>query len=474
MTTANLADFLVNASRLTILYIAGWRSRQMLAGIIGAWYISNDRRRRSRRNLELTRKAASRPLVSIIVPAYNEALTIVESIRSLEALEYSHRELVVVNDGSTDGTLAILRERFELVPAPVAFATELPSAAVRGVYRSVILPDLMVIDKVNGGSKADAANAGINAASGELVLCIDADGLLDSASLDRAVLPFLDHPETVAVGGNIGVANGCRIEQGRIVTVGLPRTWMARLQVIEYMQSFLLFRVARAYFNSLTIISGAFGLFRREAVVAIGGFDRTAIGEDMDLTIRLHAYGRRRGGAYRIVFDPFPFCVTQVPEDWTSLRSQRTRWRRGFLQVLWRHRRMIGNPRFGVLGLIVLPSVACFEGLGPLLAVGGYAIFTIGVLTGLLDVWHYVTMVTTSMIFGTAGNLFAVFANDVATGWYDKPRDLLKLGVIAVVERLGYRQLNLWWGCVGTVQAMLGRRGWGSMKRRTFDGGKAA
>ena len=183
------------------------------------------------------------------------------------------------------------------------------------------------------------------------MLVIDADTVLEADALSRAVLPFLEDPATVAVGGNVGIANGCRIEHGRVIDVALPRSWLARFQVVEYMRAFLLFRLACASQNAVVLISGAFGLFRRDAVIAVGGYDRTAIGEDMDLTIRLQRHFRARGEPVRIAFDPNPLCWTQAPEDWQSLRSQRYRWRRGLLQTLWRYRRMIGNPRFGTVGL---------------------------------------------------------------------------------------------------------------------------
>ena len=249
------------------------------------------------------------PLVSIVVPAYNEELTIVESIRALLALDYEPREVVIVNDGSTDGTLALLQRTFQLVPAPLAFVQPLRSEPVRGIYRSISEPDLVVVDKENGGCKADAVNAGINAASGVLVLIIDADTVLEADALSRAVLPFLEDPATVAVGANVAIANGCRIEHGRIADVALPRSWFARFQVVEYMRAFLLFRLACASQNAVVLISGAFGLFRRDAVIAVGGYDRTAIGEDMDLTIRLQRHFRARREPFRIAFDPNPLCL---------------------------------------------------------------------------------------------------------------------------------------------------------------------
>jgi cellulose synthase/poly-beta-1,6-N-acetylglucosamine synthase-like glycosyltransferase len=325
-----------------------------------------------------------------------------------------------------------------------------------------------VVDKENGGCKADAVNAGINAASGVLVLNLDADTMLVADGLSRAVLPFLEEPATVAVGSNVGIANGCRIEHGRIADVALPRRWLARFQVVEYMRSFLLFRLACASQNAVVLISGAFGVFRRDAVIAVGGYDRTAIGEDFDLTIRLQRHFRERREPFRITFDPNPLCWTLAPEDWTSLKSQRCRWRRGLLQTLWRYRRMIGNPRFGKVGLGALPYMTLFEGLGPLLEVGGILVTLLAAVFGYLN-WKYFGMImAVSVLFGVAVTFVAVLLNDVATRQFMRGRDLALLVAVAILESVGYRQVNSLWGCLGTVQALSGKGGWGSMKRQAF------
>lgn len=455
-------------SVLVSAYFALWNLSQIAMSPVAATFLWRHQQRYTRRARALVGDLAAPPLVSIVVPAHNEELTIVESLRALLALDYESRELLVVNDGSTDGTLALLTETFQLVPAPLAFVQPLKSAKIRGIYRSISEPALVVVDKDNGGCKSDAVNAGINAASGSLVLVIDADTVLEADALTRAVLPFLEDPATIAVGGNIAIANGCRIEGGRIVEVGLPRSWLARFQIVEYMRAFVLFRLACASRNAVPIISGAFGLFRRDAVIAVGGYDGTAIGEDMDLTIRLQRHFRAKHEPARIAFDPNPLGWTQAPEDRPSLRSQRYRWRRGLLQVLWRYRRMIGNPRFGTVGLGALPYIAVFEGLGPLLEVAGYAVTIVAALLGLLN-WRYCRlMIVVSALFGVGVTLLALFMSDVETRRYMKGRDLSLLVAVVMLESFGYRQLNAWWGCVGTVQALTGKGGWGAMKRRAF------
>jgi cellulose synthase/poly-beta-1,6-N-acetylglucosamine synthase-like glycosyltransferase len=458
---------------LMMTYFAAWACSLVALGAVAVVFVRRFARRRSPRGRTLARHVSSQPEVSVIVPAFNEEVTIVQSVRALLALDYESYEVVVVNDGSSDGTLQVLQQAFQMLAAPVAFDQPLRSAPVRGVYRSVREPWLVLIDKEPGGSKSDALNAGINAASGVLTLMIDADTIIEPDALSRAVLPFLEDPHTVVVGANVGAANGCQIQDGRIVSVGLPRSWIARFQIVEYMRSFLLFRSALASVNALTLVSGAFGLFRRDLVIAVGGYDRRTIGEDMDLTMRVQEHCRRKGTPFRIAYDPFTLCSTQVPEDWSSLRAQRCRWRRGLLQSLWGRRRMIGNPRFGVLGLCVLPYVVVFEVLGPLLEVIGYAVTTMAVAVGLLSWRHYGLLLFASVLFGIAATLAAVLLSDIVTKRYMRGRDLGLLVAVTVMENFGYRQLNAWWSCVGTVQTFTKRRGWGVIQRRVFDGNVA-
>ena len=469
MLTETATAGLIGFSVAVIVYFALWNASQMAMSPIALLFLTRHGVRHRRHVRALAARLVSPPFVSVIVPSYNEELTIVGSVRALLALDYATREIIVVNDGSSDGTLAALHDAFQLVPVPAAFAQPLQTAAVRGMYRSTREPALVVVDKMNGGSKSDAVNAGFNAASGTLVLSIDADTLLEPDALNRAVIPFLEDALTVAVGGNIAISNGCRIENGRITAVALPRSWLARFQIVEYMRAFLLFRLACAAANGVVLISGAFGLFRRDAVIAVGGFDRAAIGEDMDLTIRLQKYFRGRGEPIRIAFDPNPLGWTQAPEDWRSLRSQRYRWRRGLLQVLWRHRQVIGRPRFGVVGLGVMPYILVFEGLGPLLEISGYVLTAAAALLGLLNWQIFVVMTAVSVLFGAAVTLLALLMSDIATRRYMGGRDLMLLVLVVLLESCGYRQVNAWWGCVGTWQAATSPAGWGVIKRRAFD-----
>ena len=454
---------------LVLTYFLLWTVTRLAFAPVVALTLWRHQRRYTARARALVDRLAAPPLVSVVVPAYNEELTAVETVQSLIALEYETREIVVVNDGSEDGTLRVLREAFELVPAPVSFAQPLKTAPVRGLYRSIAVPALLVIDKENGGGKADAANAGINAASGTLVVVTDADTILAPEAMTRSVLPFLDDPQVIAVGGNVAIVNGSRVENGIITETRLPRSWLARFQILEYMRSFFLFRLVCGRLNSVVLISGAFGMFRRDALLAVGGYDATSIAEDMDITIRLQEHYRRERTPMRIAFDPNPLGWTQAPEDLVSLRSQRYRWRRGLMQVLWRHRRLIGNPRYGAVGLVALPYVAFFEGLGALIEIAGYAMAFAALVLGFREARPWQLVVGMALLTGVSATLLAILLNDLGTRRYTRGRDLGTLLVVVVFENFGYLQLNSVWSWVGTVQAMTGKSGWGVMKRQPFN-----
>ncbi|MES2035527.1 MAG: glycosyltransferase family 2 protein, partial [Pseudomonadota bacterium] len=256
------------------------------------------------------RYADASPPISLLAPAYNEALTIVESIRSLLALQYPNFEIVVINDGSSDNTLQVLTDAFGLAPVQRSHDLAIAHRPIRGLYGTSSQPRLIVVDKENGG-KADALNAGINIARAPIVCAMDADSLLEPDALLRAVRPFVEDPErTVAVGGTVRIANGCRIDHGRVVEVGVPRNMLARLQTVEYLRAFLMARLAFSRVNALTIISGAFGLFRRARVVEVGGYTHGTVGEDMELVVKLHRLMRDKKQPYRIAFIPEPVCWT--------------------------------------------------------------------------------------------------------------------------------------------------------------------
>jgi cellulose synthase/poly-beta-1,6-N-acetylglucosamine synthase-like glycosyltransferase len=428
------------------------------------------RRRWTARDLEAVMRSPDTPAISVIVTAYNEETTLAGSVHSLLLLNYPQFEVIVVSDGSTDGTLAVGAREFGLVRAPVSYAQPIPTAPVRGVYRSIAYPDLVMIDKVNGGGKADASNAGINAARYPLVCIIDADSLLEEHSLSRAVLPFVEDPDTIAVGGIVRIVNGCRVERGRVTEVRLPKSHLARFQVVEYLRSFLVGRMAQSAFNGLMIISGAFGLFKRDAVVAVGGYRSDTIGEDMELVARLHRKYRERGKRYRIVFQPEPTCWTEAPESFRTLAGQRNRWQRGTMQVMRAHAPMLCNPRYGAIGMLAMPYYLIFEALGPVVEFTGYVVIVVAMAFGMLN-WQFAELFfLAAIVYGSLLSVAAVVLEELSFRRYPKATDLLRLAAYGVLENFGYRQLTTWWRIVGVVDYFRGKKGWGTMTRKGFGG----
>ncbi|HJZ75241.1 MAG TPA: glycosyltransferase [Vicinamibacterales bacterium] len=454
-TLAVLAYFLV----LNTLYL--------VFSAISFLRLREHRRRWTRRELDAVIRSPATPGISLIVPAYNEEATIVESVRALLLLNYPSFEIVVVNDGAKDRTMDVIIAAYGMLPAPASYPQQIHTQPVRGFYRSLAHPELVVIDKANGG-KADAINAGINAAQHGLVCVIDADSILEEHALTRVVLPFIEDPDTVASGGIVRIVNGSTVEAGKVTRMGLPKTALATFQVVEYLRAFLAGRTALSAGNLLLIISGAFGLFRREAVIAVGGFRVDTVGEDMEIVTRLHRVYREQGRRYRIVFQPDPVCWTEAPETRQILGRQRNRWQRGTLQVLGYHRRMIANPRYGAVGLIAMPYYLIFEAAGPIIEFLGFAVTLLALAFGLLNVRFAELLFLSAVAYGAMISMAAVLLQEIALESYPRARDLLVLAVVGIVENFGYRQLTTWWRFRGMVDYMKGKSGWGTMTRRGF------
>lgn len=403
--------------------------------------------------------------ISIVVPAYNEAMTIGESVRALLQLEYPHFEIIVVNDGARDETLATLVEEFSLKPFPEAYRVRLPTQPVRTVYRSLLYPQLRVIDKANGG-KADSANAGINAARYPVFCVIDADSILQRDSLRRGIQPFLDDATTVAAGGTIRIANGCRVSGGFLEEVGLPRHPLALFQIVEYLRAFLFGRLGWSPLNALLIVSGAFGLFRKEVVVAAGGFRADTIGEDMELIVRMHRVLRAEGRAYRICYVPDPICWTEAPEDLRTLARQRIRWQRGLVESLKLNASLCFNPKAGTVGMLAFPFLLIFECLGPLVEVLGFAVLLAAAVTGLLSPEAFVVLTGLSIVLGILLSTSAFLFEQMSFHVYPRLGQTLRLFLFAVIENFGYRQLNSVWRVHAMFLHLRGRPAkWGEVKR---------
>lgn len=406
------------------------------------------------------------PPISMLVPAYNEQHTIAASVRSMLQLSYPEFEIVVINDGSRDDTLQVLISEFALVPFPEAYRPRLATREVRAIYRSTLHPQIRVIDKVNGG-KADSLNAGINASRYPLFCAVDADSILQRDSLHRVVQPFLESSEVIATGGTIRIVNGCTAGGGFLEKVDLPKHPLALIQIVEYLRAFLFGRMGWSPLNAMLIISGAFGLFRKEAVISAGGYRSDTMGEDMELVVRMHRHYRLAGKKYRIVFVPDPICWTEAPEDLKTLRNQRIRWQRGLAESLSMNLGLLFHPRSGTVGWLAFPFMAIFEWLGPLLEVTGYifmfTLFFMGVLSA-QALWIFLFI---AIGLGVLLSMSGLLLEELSFHLYPKLRHLLLLIVAVFIENLGYRQLNSWWRVVGLYKWIMGSRShWGEMKRK--------
>lgn len=407
--------------------------------------------------------------ISILVPAYNESGNIIESIQSLLKLEYPEYEIIVINDGSSDDTLQQLISHFQLEKTELYYEETIDHQSIRAIYKTPELPTLTVIDKENGG-KADALNAGINVSESDLICSIDADSILEQDVLKKLIQTFIQHKNTVAAGGIVRVINGCKIENREIKEIHVPDSFLGRLQSVEYIRAFLFGRVGWDYLNSLLIVSGAFGIFDRQAVLKVGGYLTDTVGEDIELIIRLHSYCLRNNENYKIRFLPEPICWTEVPDDYKSLKNQRNRWHRGLADAIWRHKYMLFNPRYGHIGLFVLPFFLLFELTNPIVLLGSYVYLAlILMLPALFSAPFIFLFFMVSIIYGMIISLISVLAEEIAFKKYSDSKDIFILTLYSFLENLGYRQVHAWWQLTGLIDFFKGKKSWGKMVRKGFE-----
>ena len=406
--------------------------------------------------------------ISLIVPAHNEQKTIVDTVRSLQMLNYPEFEIVVVNDGSKDDTLERLLTAYELRRVDRVYKRSLPTREVKGLYASPLVPNLTVVDKVGGG-KADALNCGINLSKYPLFCSMDADSVIEDDALLKAVKPFMERPEeTVAVGGIIRCVNGCTVTDGRVTRIALPRRFLPVFQVVEYLRAFLAGRLGWSALEGLLLISGAFGVYRKSAVVEVGGYDRSTDTEDLELVMALHEVNRAKKRPYRIVFVPDPVCWTEVPGDWRMLRRQRNRWHRGMLQSISRHRKMMFNPQYGVIGMVVIPYFLFFETMGPFVETVGYISVPLAWALGLLNTQFFLLFFVLAIAFGVFLSMAAILLEEISYRRYPSWEDMWKLLICGVLENFGFRQVLALLKIQAFWEYLRGLRRWGKLERAGF------
>ena len=405
--------------------------------------------------------------ISILVPAYDEEETVVHTIRSLMALEYSTYEIVVINDGSKDKTLKVLTKAFGLRKITFPIKAKIKTNPIRGIYYNPEYPSLFLVDKENGG-KADSLNAGINVSHYPYFVSLDADSLLNSDALVRIALSFMEYKYTIAVGGIIRVANGSEVRNGKGIKLALPKNPYAMFQVVEYMRAFLVGRVGWSILNTVLIVSGAFGAFLKEAVIMVGGYTINTIGEDMDIVVKLHKYMHEKKFKYKITFLPDPICWTQVPESFRDLYTQRRRWQVGLMDTMKRNRVMMLNPKYGTSGMLAMPYFFLFEFFAPVVEALGWVFVPLSYFLGILSFQFLIAFFLVATVFGVILSIGALVIEEFTFNKYVKLREFLRLCFYGVIENFSYRQLTV----VFRLIAIFGYKkfiySWEKIKRRDF------
>lgn len=441
---------------------------------IGVFSISETRNHLHRRKFSDPRVLATSPDapgISVIAPAYNEAGTIIDNVRSILSIYYEKLEIIIVNDGSRDDSLEKLIDFYHLVQVPFFVNEQLKTKKIRGIYKSTTkaFRKLTVIDKENGG-KADSLNAGINVASHELVVSIDVDCILEQDALLKIVMPFLDKSTAPVIcsGGVIRIANSCVVENGKLIKVNLPDETLPRMQTLEYIRAFLLGRMAWSRLNGLLIVSGAFGAFKKQIVINAGGYDTRTVGEDMELVVRMRRYMEERRLPYQIKYISDPLCWTEGPSDYKILGRQRSRWMRGTVETLYAHRQMFLNPSYHLLGMLSYPYWFFFELLAPIIEFTGFIIFCILAILQMIAWSFFWKLLLFIISFGYLYSVFAIMMEVLTYNQYNKPRDTFRLLFTAFMEPFIFHPFIVWSSMKGLVALFRKKSGWGEMTRKGF------
>lgn len=444
---------------LALYFLAGngTYSLLMLMSLVSVWIHSQ---KAGSEGLDQLRESPVTPPVTIIIPAFNEENVIVESVRSVLTVDYPGLEVLVVDDGSTDATLKLLIDAFQLVEMDLIYRPLLATQPIRGFYLSQRITNLMVITKPNGG-KPDALNAGLNMCRTPYFCTLDADCILERDALLRLVRPVLASPITTVVsGGVVRVLNGCSVENARVANIALPCRPLERFQVVEYLRSFLFGRTGWSLVGGTLIVSGAFALFHRETVMEAGGFGTDTVTEDMELIVRLHRWARELGRRIHMSFSSEPVCWVQCPSTVSMLARQRRRWQMGLCQTLWKNASMHLSPRYGIVGLLSFPFHLYVEALGASVEFVGYLAIPICLLFGISLPPLYLPILVLGLSYSAFLSVGSVVLEELTHRRYPSMKDFSTLLFYALLENFGYRQLLLWFRVQGHFQFHAGFRNW--------------
>lgn len=404
-------------------------------------------------------KSESLPTISFIIPVYNLKQVAIATIYNMIDIEYPMKDIIIVNDGSTDETLDMMIKEFEFVPTLEVFSQKIRTQKIREVYQSKKLPYLRLINKENGG-KNDANNAGINASNSQFFLVIDGDTILEKEALLHMIRPFFVDPDTLAQGGTLRILNGCQVIKGKISQIKIPKKILEGIQVVEYLRAFLYGRMGWNHLGGNMIVSGAFGLFDRKSVIEVGGYDIKSIAEDFEITMKISKYQRDKNRKQSIRFIPDPVAWTIVPSTLKDLGRQRARWHQGLCEVLVKYKRMIFNPKYRLTGLLGVPYMWIGELLEPLVEILGYIVMILGVSLNIFGFSRVLLFLAIAWGYSTFVTIISIILEVTTFRRYNLISQLLKLFVYSILENIGYRQISLWWRVKGFVQYFLKSKVW--------------
>ncbi|WP_413998849.1 glycosyltransferase family 2 protein [Flavobacterium sp. W1B] len=411
------------------------------------------------------------PSISIIAPAYNETLNIVENVRSLLSNHYVNYDVIIVNDGSKDDSLEKLIKAYDLVKVDYLINYQIPTKQLRdGVFKSTnpAFEKLIVVDKENGG-KADALNMGLNISSNKYVACIDVDCLLLQDSLQKMIKPFLETTDAkvIAAGGVIRIANSCVIKDGELLDVNLPKNLIVRGQILEYLRAFLLGRMAWSKLNGLLVISGAFGIFDKKAAIEVGGYDSNTVGEDMEIIVRMRRHMEEQKIKYKVAYIPDPLCWTEAPDNYKIFISQRNRWTRGTIETLKKHRKIGFNRNYNFLGMISYPYWLIYERLAPVIEVTGIFYFLFLLINNYIK-WEYaIAFIILAYLFTVMFSIVTIITEELTYHQYKKKGIGFRLISTAFLEPFVNHPFILYAAIKGNFDYYFNKKiKWGEMTRK--------
>ncbi|TDE06967.1 glycosyltransferase family 2 protein [Flavobacterium sandaracinum] len=456
---------------LFLIYSVSAIASYLLLAAISAIETIEYKRKNSYVNYKEIMSSNSAPSISIIAPAYNESLNIVENVRSLLSNHYVNYDVIIINDGSKDDSLEKLIEVYNLVKIDYLINEQIPTQPLRnGIYKSTnpAFEKLIIVDKENGG-KADALNMGLNISNSEYVACIDVDCLLLEDSLQKMIKPFLEITDrkVIAAGGVIRIANSCVVKDGKLHDVNFPKKLIEQGQILEYIRAFLLGRMAWSRLNGLLVISGAFGLFDKRIAIKVGGYDKNTVGEDMELVVRMRAYMEEQNKRYKVAYIPDPLCWTEAPDNYKIFISQRNRWTRGTIETLRKHRKIGFNPKYKILGLLSYPYWFFFERMAPVIEFVGILYFGILIIFDKIR-WDYAfALIILAYIFTVFFSLIALITEELTYHQYKKKGTGIRLLQIAFLEPFVNHPFILYAAIRGNLDYYFNKKKkWGEMTRK--------